>query len=82
MHRSMTQFLAIIFVWMCLIAAIAEAEPMDNKLTLSTKQQGIIPIAAFAANGDLARLQVALNEGLDAGLTINEIKEILRNNFV
>ncbi len=77
MHRSMTQFLAIIFVWMCLIAAIAEAEPMDNKLTLSTKQQGIIPIAAFTANGDLARLQVALNEGLDAGLTINEIKEIL-----
>src|SRR5208283_5801129 len=28
-------------------------------------------------NGNLQKLKTALNEGLDAGLTINEIKEIL-----
>ena len=44
---------------------------------LSTKQQSIIPIAAFTATGDLDKLKTALNEGLDAGLTVNEIKEIL-----
>jgi len=77
MNRLITQFLASTFVLMSLIAAIAEAEPMDKKLPLSTKQQGIIPIAAFTANGDLSQLKGALNEGLDAGLTINEIKEIL-----
>ena len=44
---------------------------------LSTKQRGIIPIAAFTANGDLDRLKTALQEGLVAGLTVNEIKEIL-----
>lgn len=44
---------------------------------LDPKEQGIITIAAFTANGDLERLKSALNSGLDAGLTINEIKEIL-----
>jgi quercetin dioxygenase-like cupin family protein/alkylhydroperoxidase/carboxymuconolactone decarboxylase family protein YurZ len=44
---------------------------------LSGKQAGIVTIAAFTANGDLPELKIALNAGLDAGLTINEIKEIL-----
>jgi len=43
---------------------------------LSKRQQAIIPIAAFTASGDLEKLQSSLNEGLDAGLTVNEIKEI------
>ena len=45
--------------------------------SLTVRQQAIIPIAAFAATGDIARLNGALNEGLDAGLTISEAKEIL-----
>jgi len=44
---------------------------------LNAKQRNIIPIAAYTANGDLAKLKTALNNGLDAGLTVNEIKEIL-----
>jgi len=44
---------------------------------LNAKQQSIIPIAAFTANGDLNNLKIALEEGLAAGLTVNEIKEIL-----
>jgi quercetin dioxygenase-like cupin family protein len=43
---------------------------------LSAKQQGIIPIAAYTANGDLASLKAAIRAGLDAGLSVNEIKEI------
>jgi len=50
---------------------------MDVNQALSTKQQSIIPIAAFTANGDLEKLKTALQEGLAAGLTVNEIKEIL-----
>jgi alkylhydroperoxidase/carboxymuconolactone decarboxylase family protein YurZ len=44
---------------------------------LSTKQQTIPLIAAFMAASDLPRLNQALNQGLDAGLTISEAKEIL-----
>ena len=44
---------------------------------LSRKQQNFVPIAAQTANGDLHQLKSSLNEGLDAGLSINEIKEAL-----
>jgi 4-carboxymuconolactone decarboxylase len=50
---------------------------MDVDEALRTKQQSIIPIAAFTANGDLDKLKTALEEGLAAGLTVNEIKEIM-----
>lgn len=41
------------------------------------KQHCIVPIAAFTAQGDMDRLDVALKAGLDAGLSVNEIKEVL-----
>ena len=44
---------------------------------LNTKQQSIVTIAAFTAKGNMEKLKTALNESLDAGLTVNEIKEIL-----
>jgi 4-carboxymuconolactone decarboxylase len=50
---------------------------METNQALNAKQQSIIPIAAFTATGDMERLRAALNEGLEAGLTVNEIKEIL-----
>lgn len=77
MNRLITKFLAIFLVMLCSIAAIVEAQPMDKNQALSAKQQGIIPIAAFTAKGDLEKLKLSLNEGLDAGLSVNEIKEIL-----
>ena len=45
--------------------------------TLSARQQAIVPIAAFAAAGDIAKLNAALNQGLDAGMTVSDTKEIL-----
>ena len=70
-------FLVIMIVSLCCFAAISEAQPMGKNQSLSAKQQGIITIAAFTTKGDLEKLKVSLNEGLDAGLTVNEIKEIL-----
>lgn len=45
--------------------------------TLSAKQQTIPLIASFMAASDMPKLNAALNQGLDAGLTISEAKEVL-----
>lgn len=49
----------------------------QNNQTLNTNQQSMAAIAALTATGNLEQLKPALNNGLDAGLTINEIKEAL-----
>jgi alkylhydroperoxidase/carboxymuconolactone decarboxylase family protein YurZ len=50
---------------------------MEENQALNAKQKSIIAIAAFTANGDLEKLKTAFIDGLDSGLTVNEIKEIL-----
>jgi alkylhydroperoxidase/carboxymuconolactone decarboxylase family protein YurZ len=54
-----------------------ENRAMNTTQTLSAVQAAIPPISAAAAMGDMERLNAALNEGLDAGLTVNETKEVL-----
>lgn len=51
------------------------AQEMENKMTPAN--QKIVTIAAFTANGNLDALKAELNAGLDAGLTVNQIKEVL-----
>lgn len=63
------------FVLMANFAAISEAQVDTQKL--SPKQKSMVVISAFTANGNLEELKTALHKGLDAGLTVNEIKEIL-----
>ncbi|MDL2315587.1 carboxymuconolactone decarboxylase family protein [Desulfovibrio sp. OttesenSCG-928-A18] len=48
---------------------------MHNEL--NARQQSIVAISAYTANGDLDKLKPALVEALEAGLTVNEIKEVL-----
>jgi len=76
MEKKLTVILAGIFISVFAIVTISEAQTM-KKEGLNAKQQSIVPIAAFTASGDLQKLKTALNEGLDSGLTINEIKEVL-----
>lgn len=51
--------------------------PETGKDALSAQDAALIPIAGFGARGDIPRLKEALAAGLDAGLTVNEIKEAL-----
>jgi alkylhydroperoxidase/carboxymuconolactone decarboxylase family protein YurZ len=50
---------------------------MENSQELNDKQQSLVAISALAAKGDITQLKTHLNKGLDAGLTISEIKEEL-----
>jgi 4-carboxymuconolactone decarboxylase len=52
-------------------------DAQTNNQRLDSKALGIVTIAAFTANGDLEQLKAALSSGLEAGLTINEIREVL-----
>jgi alkylhydroperoxidase/carboxymuconolactone decarboxylase family protein YurZ len=45
--------------------------------TLSARQQAIVPVAAFAAAGDMTKLNASLHQGLDAGMTVSDAREIL-----
>lgn len=49
--------------------------------SLGSKDQSIIRISALTAQGKLPALKTELNTGLDAGLTVNEIKEILVHTY-
>ena len=70
--------MAGVAVAMLIVAgATSKADASSDVLSLDSKQRGIIPIAAFTASGEVNKLKPALVEGLDAGLTVNEIKEIL-----
>lgn len=59
------------------IISIKNMSAQVNNQHLDAKEQGIVAIAAFTANGDQEKLKTALNSGLDAGLTISEIKEVV-----
>jgi 4-carboxymuconolactone decarboxylase len=54
----------------------AQNNPIEI-MSLNPAEQSIVAIAALTAKGDLSRLKTELNAGLDAGLTINQIKEVM-----
>jgi len=70
-------FLALALFAFDLPKELYALQPVQPNRTLSNKEQSIVTISAFTAKGDLVQLQKALHNGLDAGLTVNEIKEVL-----
>lgn len=74
MRKLTRYFLCSIFYFLSIM--LPEGFSMDTKV-MTAKQQAIIPIASFTAIGDMHRLKQVMGEGLDVGLTISEIKEVL-----
>jgi 4-carboxymuconolactone decarboxylase len=70
---TLTFFLGLSFI--CANAMVQHKNTLDDQL--SSKQQCIVSISAVAARGDLQKLKIEVHKGLDAGLTINQIKECL-----
>ena len=75
--KSLITFLGICFTATIGSAGMAYAQSSLSESVLNARQQSIIPIAAFTANGNVEKLKAALAEGLQNGMTVNEIREIL-----
>ena len=75
--KLLKSIFTIAFLFSFLIQNANAKQIMDTTKALDSKQQSIVTISAFMAKGDLIKLKIALSEGLDAGLTINEIKEVI-----
>ncbi|MBF9002410.1 carboxymuconolactone decarboxylase family protein [Vibrio sp. NFV-1] len=69
-------FVRTFSVVLLMLIGLTETYAMSES-SLDRRQIAIIPIAAQTASGDIEDLKISLNQGLDAGLTVNEIKEIL-----
>jgi alkylhydroperoxidase/carboxymuconolactone decarboxylase family protein YurZ len=68
----------ILIVFICLFSNTISMKALARyDQSLSEKQKSIIVISANTAKGDLTGLKTELNAGLDAGLTVNEIKEAI-----
>lgn len=66
--------------WIGFVVSMLNINTMNAQIksdSLDAQQQCIVNISALTATGDLENLKTQLNTGLDAGLTINEIKEVL-----
>ncbi len=60
----------------------AKAQQMNTShQALTAKEKSIVLISSLTAQGKLTALKTELNRGLEAGLTINEIKEALVHSY-
>lgn len=67
--------LFLVIVSICMFISTLDAKELKLNL-LDKKEQATIAISAFTAKGEMDRLKVSFIDGLEAGLSINEIKEI------
>ena len=70
-------FIAFLAFQLGIITQLMAKERTGSDPALNAQEQSIVTIAALTAKGDLEKLKPALNAGLDAGLTINEIQEVI-----
>ncbi len=75
--NKITTCLAALFVFLVSIPFSTEAQEKAADQALNKRQESIVAISALTANGNADKLKPALNEALDAGLTVNEIHEVI-----
>lgn len=69
--------------WVLCLLLIISCKTMNAQIETNTSaqlnqaQQSLVILSSLTANGDLKGLKTQLSTALDAGLTINEIKELL-----
>ena len=74
---AIKSFFVLVIAISCISFHLNAQNEMSSDNQLTAKQQSIISISALTAKGDLQALKPALNAGLEAGLTVNQVKEVL-----
>lgn len=74
----MIKRIPLLLLLLFMATTFVNAQKMDS---LSKQQQSIVKIAALTAKGRLPALATQLDAGLDAGLTINQIKEVIIHTY-
>ena len=70
-------FISMMVSWLAIGNPLSAQTSMNQPVALSSKQQSLVAIASLTAKGNLQMLRPVLISGLEAGLTVNEIKEVL-----
>lgn len=73
MDAKKWKFGILLFVFTLIISTMNA----QNNSDFNTRHQSLVKISSLTATGNLMKLKAELNEGLDNGLTVNEIKEAL-----
>lgn len=73
--RHLNWFLLLILLVNTLIAMPQTTTVPNNEL--NAQQRSIVAVASLTATGNLGHLKVQLDTALNAGLTINELKEVM-----
>lgn len=80
--KSLKLILILLLIGSSMFFNTLKAQQMaTSNSQLSSKDRNMIIISSFTAQGKLTELKDALNSGLDAGLTMNEIKEMLVHSY-
>ncbi|RZM25645.1 MAG: carboxymuconolactone decarboxylase [Pedobacter sp.] len=74
LFKITSAFTLLVIALMITHFANAQTKSAQN---LDQKQQAIVRISALTGKGELLKLKTALSAGLDAGLTVNQIKEVI-----
>lgn len=59
----------------------AESRYAEANKALDAREQAIVAIASYTGKGDLDHLKKALAEALEAGMTVNEVNEVLTHAY-
>ena len=73
--------LAVLMLAAAFFTGAAVAADTKAYKALDKKEQSMVLISSYTSAGDLERLKPALVNGLETGLTVNEIKEIMAHLY-
>lgn len=76
------KFYILIFTFLITNIQLSFTQNQESKKkTVNAEVKAIVSIAVFTAKGNLPQLNKAMHEGLNVGLTQNQIKEILVHSY-